>query len=211
MGDCCNDKACELEQMRTDQSATLKIVLAVNLVMFGGEFFAGLIANSTSLMADSLDMLGDAMVYGFSLYVVARDDNWKAGAAFLKGGVMAAFGIVVLIEACWKFLYPVTPDYQIIGVVGLTALLANAFCLFLLTRHRNEDVNMRSVWLCSRNDIIANTSVLFAAAGVYLTASHWPDLVVGIGIAALFLRSSYHVFVDARQTLRNHHEHAEVL
>lgn len=198
--DCCNDKASEIELLRERQSTTLKIVLSINLVMFLVEFGAGVVAASMSLMADSLDMLGDAMVYGFSLYVVARSDRWKSGAAFFKAAIMAAFGLVVLLEAVWKFLHPVTPVYEIIGLVGLAALAANGFCLYLLTRHREDDVNMRSVWLCSRNDIIANVSVLVAAVGVYATASQWPDLVIGMIIAVLFLRSSWFVVNDAWTT-----------
>ncbi|MEX2326191.1 MAG: cation diffusion facilitator family transporter [Pseudomonadales bacterium] len=200
MSDCCNDKACDIELLRERQSNLLKIVLGVNLVMFLVEFAAGVIAASTSLMADSLDMLGDAIVYGFSLYVVARSDRWKSGAAFFKAAIMAIFGLFVLAEASWKFLHPVTPVYEIIGLVGLIALAANGFCLFLLTRHRDDDVNMRSVWLCSRNDIIANVSVLVAAVGVYMTASQWPDLVIGLMIATLFLRSAWFVANDAWDT-----------
>lgn len=211
MTDCCNDKACEIERLQESQSTTLKMVLAINLVMFFVEFGAGVIANSTALMADSLDMLGDALVYTFSLYVVARSDAWKAGSAYFKGAIMAAFGLFVLIEAVWKFSHPVVPGYEIIGGMGVAALSANAVCLYLLTRHREDDVNMRSVWLCSRNDIIANVAVLFAAAGVLLTDSQWPDLIVGTGIAILFLRSSWFVFADATKTLREHNGNASLL
>lgn len=186
------------------QSRTLKTVLVINAVMFLVEFAAGLLAASTALMADSLDMLGDTLVYAFSLYVVSRNDAWKAGSAYLKGGIMAFFGVFVLAQAVYKLLNPVTPEFEMIGLVGLLALAANGCCLALLWRHRTEDVNMRSVWLCSRNDIIANTSVLFAALGVWLVDSQWPDLVVGLGIAILFLRSSVRVFRDAAETYTAH-------
>jgi len=209
MSDCCNDKSCELEKLREGQSTTLKIVLAINVVMFAVEFAAGILAASTSLMADSLDMLGDALVYGFSLYVVARSDAWKSVSAFFKSGIMAAFGVFVLVEALWKAWHPVTPAYEMIGSVGLLALAANAYCLYLLTRHREDDVNMRSVWICSRNDIIANVSVLVAATGVLVTGSQWPDVLIGAGIAILFLRSSWYVFTDALGTLKIHN--AQVL
>lgn len=204
MADCCSNVACELEKLQARQSKTLKWVLAINLVMFVAEFSAGWVASSTALMADSLDMLGDALVYGFSLYVVARNDAWKAGSAVLKGGIMAAFGFFVLGQAIYKVLNPVVPGFELIGLFGFIALAANSVCLMLLWRHRGEDVNMRSVWLCSRNDIIANVSVLFAALGVWLTSSQWPDLVVGLGVAALFLRSSFYVFKDARATYLTH-------
>lgn len=204
MSDCCSNVACEIEKLQARQSKTLKAVLAINLVMFVVEFSAGLIAASTALMADSLDMLGDALVYGFSLYVVSRNNAWKAGSAMLKGGVMALFGLFVLGQAIYKIFNPVVPQFELIGLLGIIALGANAFCLTLLWRHRAEDVNMRSVWLCSRNDIIANVAVLFAALGVWLTHSQWPDLVVGLGVAALFLRSSFYVLRDARKTYSAH-------
>ena len=204
MADCCSNVACEIEKLQARQSKTLKLVLAINLVMFVAEFLAGWIASSTALMADSLDMLGDALVYGFSLYVVARNDAWKAGSAVLKGGIMAVFGFFVLGQAIYKVFNPVVPEFELIGLFGLIALAANSVCLMLLWSHRGEDVNMRSVWLCSRNDIIANVSVLFAALSVWLTSSQWPDLAVGLGVAALFLRSSFYVFKDARATYLIH-------
>lgn len=190
MSDCCNDKACELEALRNRQSSTLKIVLGINAVMFVVELTAGLFAGSVSLLADSLDMLGDALVYGFSLYVVARGARWKAIGALFKGGIMAIFGLFVLAQAIYKMLFPQVPVFEAIGAIGLLALAANSLCLALLWRHRADDINMHSVWLCSRNDIVANISVLFAAAGVWLTRSGWPDILVGLALAVLFLRSA---------------------
>lgn len=204
MGDCCNDKACDIEALRRHQSATLKTVLVINAVMFVVELTAGLLSGSLSLLADSLDMLGDALVYGFSLYVVARGARMKATAALFKGGIMAAFGIFVLGQALYKIYVPQVPAFETIGAIGLLALAANGFCLFLLWRHRRDDINMESVWLCSRNDIVANVSVLFAAAGVWATASGWPDILVGLGIAALFLRSALHVLRGGLTELRAH-------
>ena len=204
MSDCCSDTACELEKLQATQSRTLKIVLGVNAVMFVIEFATGILAASTALLADSLDMLGDTLVYGFSLYVVSRNDAWKSASAFLKSGIMAVFGIFVLGQAAWKLLHPETPRFEMIGLIGLLALAANGCCLVLLTRHRKEDVNMRSVWLCSRNDIIANSAVLVAALGVWMADSQWPDLAVGLGIAILFLLSAVHVFQDAMGTYRAH-------
>src|SRR3990170_2032842 len=197
MADCCNDKACEIEALRDRQSSTLKIVLGINAVMFIVELTAGLISGSVSLVADSLDMLGDALVYGFSIYVVARGARMKANAALFKGGIMAAFGLFVLGQAIYRIVFPQVPVFEAIGAVGLLALAANGFCFYLLWRHRTEDINMSSVWLCSRNDIIANVSVLFASAGVWLTRSGWPDIVVGLALAALFLRSALSVLRDA--------------
>ncbi|OGS95165.1 MAG: cation transporter [Gallionellales bacterium RIFCSPLOWO2_12_FULL_57_18] len=197
MADCCNDKACEIEVLRNRQSSTLKIVLGINAAMFVVELTAGLISNSVSLLADSLDMLGDALVYGFSLYVVARGSRMKAKAALFKGVIMAAFGFFVLGQAIYRIIYPQIPVFEVIGLIGLLALATNGVCFFLLWRHRADDINMSSIWLCSRNDIIANVSVLFASAGVWLARSGWPDIVVGLALAALFLRSALSVLRDA--------------
>ncbi len=202
MADCCNDKACEIDALRSRQSSTLKIVLGINAVMFMVELTAGLLGNSISLVADSLDMLGDAMVYGFSLYVVARSSTMKARAALLKGIIMAAFGFFVLGQAIYRIVFPQLPVFETIGAVGLLALAANSTCFFLLWRHRADDINMSSVWLCSRNDIIANISVLFAAVGVWLTHSGWPDILIGLALAGLFLRSALHVLREATRELR---------
>lgn len=202
MADCCNDKACEIEALRARQSATLKIVLVLNAIMFGVELTAGLLASSVSLVADSLDMLGDALVYGFSLYVVARSARMKAVSALIKGGIMAAFGVFVLGQALYKIAVPQVPVFETIGVIGMLALLVNSACLALLWRHRADDVNMTSVWLCSRNDIVANVAVLIAAFGVWLTDSGWPDIVVGLGLGVLVLRSALFVLRSAAAELQ---------
>lgn len=202
MSECCNDKGCELEALRGRQSSVLKTVLVINAVMFLVEGSAGLLAHSTALLADSLDMLGDALVYGFSLYVLSRGGRWQAVSALFKGGIMAAFGVFVLGEALYKVFFPVLPIAGAIGAVGLAALAANSVCLTLLWRHRSDDINMSSVWLCSRNDIIANSSVLVAGAGVWLLDSGWPDIIVGLSIAALFLRSAVHVLSRAISSLK---------
>lgn len=205
MADCCNDKACGIDALRSRQSATLKAVLGINAVMFIVELTAGLLGNSVSLVADSLDMLGDALVYGFSLYVVARGAAMKARAALFKGGIMMAFGLFVLGQAIYRIVFPQLPVFETIGAIGLLALAANGACFFLLWRHRADDINMSSVWLCSRNDIIANVSVLFAAAGVWFTHSGWPDILVGLALAVLFLRSALFVLREAIKELRAVH------
>jgi len=202
MSDCCNDKACEIEALKAKQSSTLKAVLGINATMFAVEIAAGIAAGSVALVADSLDMLGDALVYGFSLYAVTRGLREKAISALLKGGIMGAFGLIVLLQAGYRALHPDAPVVALIGVIGALALVANGTCLALLWRHRADDINMRSVWLCSRNDIIANVSVLIAAAGVWATESAWPDIIIGTELAVLFLRSSVQVIRDALRALR---------
>lgn len=202
MADCCNDKACEIDALRSRQSSILKIVLVINAVMFIVEIVAGLLGNSVSLVADSLDMLGDALVYAFSLYVVARSSAMKAKVALFKGAIMAAFGLFVLGQAIYRIVFPQLPVFEAIGAIGLLALAANSTCFFLLWRHRADDINMSSVWLCSRNDIIANVSVLLAALGVWLTHSGWPDILIGLALAVLFLRSALHVLRESIKELR---------
>jgi len=199
MDDCCESKTTELAALRRRQGYVLRVVLAVNAAMFGVEFAAGLVAGSTALLADSLDMLGDALVYGFSLYVLQRGAAWRARAAFAKGLLMAVFGVGVLVQAGLRLQAGVPPLVPAMLGVGSLALLANTGCFALLWRHRSDDVNLRSTWLCSRNDLIANGAVLIAAGLVAWSGTLWPDLVVGVAIAALFLRTSVTVL---RESLR---------
>jgi Co/Zn/Cd efflux system component len=204
MSNCCAHAGCELEKLRTRQSLTLKAVLLINLGMFLVELLSGLWAGSTALVGDSLDMLGDALICGFSLYIVARNDAWKAVSAMIKGAVMGLSGLLVLAYGGYKFLHQEVPPFQTIGQISLLALTANSLCLALLWRHRREDINMKSVWLCSRNDMIANLAVLAAALGVWLDRASWPDLVVGIGIAMLFLRAAFCTVREAIHIYKSH-------
>lgn len=200
--DCCSDKEAALDRLRETQTTTLRIVLVANAAMFVVELVAGLSAGSIALLADSLDMLGDALVYAFSLYVVARGPRWKARAALAKAAVMALFGLFVFGQLVYKLVYPSAPVVETMGLVGALALAVNAACFGLLWRHRADDINMKSVWLCSRNDLVANVSVLLAAGAVWLTRSPWPDLTVGGLICLLFLRSAHQVASEGRAQLR---------
>jgi cation diffusion facilitator family transporter len=202
MTNCCEDKSCELTAMRRSHSRVLWIVLVINTAMFLIEGTAGLLANSTSLLADALDMLGDALVYGFSLLVLERSTRWQAGAALAKGAFMLAFGLGVLGEAAYKVYVPLIPGVEMMGSIGGLALAANLICFILLYRHRDDNLNMSSTWLCSRNDLIANIGVLFAAGSSYLLASRWPDIGVGSLIAILFLHSAFGVLRQSLHTLR---------
>ena len=201
MASCCEEKGCEVTALRESHARVLWMVLGINALMFVVEGTAGLLAHSTSLLADALDMLGDALVYGFSLFVLARSMRWQAGAALAKGGFMLAFGLAVLGEAAYKVFHPVMPGVETMGIVGTIALAANIVCFSLLYRHRADNLNMSSTWLCSRNDVIANVGVLVAAGATYLLASRWPDIVVGCIIAVLFLRSAFSVLRDATRAL----------
>lgn len=202
MAGCCEEKACEIALLRDSHGQVLWTVLAINAVMFVIEGYAGMVAHSTSLLADALDMLGDALVYGFSLFVLNRPAHWQARAALAKGAFMLLFGLGVLGEAAYKTLFPIVPTAETMGMIGALALGANLVCFFLLHRYRADNLNMSSVWLCSRNDLIANVSVLAAAGATYFTASRWPDILVGAAIAALFLRSASSVLRDSVNELR---------
>lgn len=203
MSGCCENKSCTLDAMRASQGRVLKIVLAVNIVMFAVETLAGLAAHSTSLLADAADMLGDSLVYGFSLYVLTRDEIWQARAALLKGLFMLAFGLGVAAEAVYKTLHPILPHGETIGLIGLLALAANTWCFLLLYRHRADNLNMSSVWLCSRNDLFANGGVILAGIAVIYSQSRWPDIIVGGIIAALFLKSAVSVLRLSIASLRS--------
>jgi Co/Zn/Cd efflux system component len=202
MTDCCSDKECAIEALKARQSVTLKIVLAINAVMFVVELTSGLLARSTALLSDSLDNLGDALTYGASLYAVSGGARSKAKVALFKGGLILTAGLFVLGQVIYGALHPGVPVFETMGIISLVALGANATCLALLWKHRAEDVNMSSVWECSRNDIASNIAVFIAAGAVWLTQSGWPDLVVGLALAYLFLRSAIGVSVDALRELR---------
>lgn len=197
MSSCCENKGCEVTALRESHSRVLWAVLIINSVMFVIEGIAGWHAASTSLMADALDMFGDALVYAFSLFVLAKSDRWQAGAALVKGGFMLAFGLGVLADAGYKMAYPIMPGVDTMGAVGALALAANLVCFYLLYSHRSDNLNMSSTWLCSRNDLIANLGVLMAAGSSYLLVSGWPDIIVGVVIAGLFLSSAYSVLRDS--------------
>jgi Co/Zn/Cd efflux system component len=154
MDDCCGAKTDALLVLRQRQGRVLQLVLALNAVMFFIEATAGVLAKSTALLADSLDMLGDAAVYALSLYVIHRGPVWRTRAALVKGLAMGAFGLGVLAQAIIRALAGGLPRAETMGLVGALALAANVTCLLLLYRHRTDDLNMRSTWMCSRNDIL---------------------------------------------------------
>ncbi|HYR05502.1 MAG TPA: cation transporter, partial [Gallionella sp.] len=193
MTDCCENKACALNVLRERQGATLKIVLGINAVMFVVELIAGMMAGSTALLSDSLDNLGDTLTYGLSLYAVSRGPRSKAKVALFKGTLILMAGTFVLFQVAYRIAVPVIPTYETMGLVSLLALLANGTCLALLWKHREEDINMSSVWECSRNDIASNVAVFVAAGGVFLTHSGWPDILIGLALALLFLKSAIKV------------------
>lgn len=179
------------------QRRVLWAVLAINLGIFLGEFGAGVWADSTALQGDSLDSLGDVLVYGLSLVVLGRSLRARARAALVKGSIQLAFAGVVLVEVARKLIAGAEPLPTVMAIAAGVTLIANAACFSLLTRFRNDDINMRSVWLCSRNDVIGNAGVLLTTALIAVTGWRWLDLVFGAGLALLFLRTGIQVLSAA--------------
>ncbi len=180
----------------------LYIVIAINGSMFAVELGAGLFAQSVALQADALDFFGDTVTYAITLMVLAMSLRWRARAALLKGATMGLFGLWVIGQTVYHALLPGVPVAAVMGAVGLAALVANLVSAVLLYRHRQGDANMRSVWLCSRNDALGNLAVVAAASGVFATDTAWPDLAVGAGMAALALTSCWQVVRQASGELR---------
>lgn len=201
MRDCCDHNP-ELELLRERQSGTLKIVLAINTVMFLVIVAAAFYAGSSALLADSMDNLGDALTYALSLWAVHLGLRMKARVAFFKGLLILLAALAVLAQIGYKIMNPAVPLFEVMGIFSLLALAANSVCLALLWRHKSEDINMSSVWECSRNDIVANISVFVAAAGVWATGSNWPDLLIASFLVVFFLRSASRVLSSAHTELQ---------
>ena len=185
-------------------------VLAINAVMFAIEVGAGLAAGSASLQADALDFLGDAGNYAISLFVVEMALRYRAMAAFAKGSTMAIFGLWVLGITGWHVWHGTLPQALTMGVVGFTALAANAASFGLLWRHRTGDANMRSAWICTRNDVLGNLAVLLAALGVFGTGTGWPDVVVATTMAILAMQGAFIVIQQAQSELQREHQPIEL-
>ena len=180
----------------------LWVALIVNLAMFVTEIRAGFKSGSTSLLADAIDFFGDAANYGVSLAVLSAGVVLRARAAFLKGVCMMAFGLFVLGRAAWMHSLGGTPEALTMGSIGFLALVANVAVAAMLYAYREGDANMRSVWLCSRNDAIGNIAVMLAALGVVGTGSAWPDLLVACGMAMLALTGGWSVLAQALREMK---------
>lgn len=180
----------------------LWIALWINLSMFLVELIGGAYAHSSALWADSLDFFGDAVNYGISLAVLGASLYWRATVALIKGLTMAAFGLVVMAKVIYAYLLDIPPEAITMGIIGAIALLANVITAVILYAFRDGDSNMKSVWLCSRNDAIGNVAVIFAAIGVFGTGSLWPDMIVAVIMASLGLTAGYQVVKQALQERR---------
>lgn len=205
---CCNHDSPEAALRSTRYRRILWIALVVNLLMFAVEIGAGLKAGSVSLLADSLDFLGDSANYAISLWVLGMSLALRARAAQFKAASMLLFGLGVLGAALWHWWQGEVPSAPTMGLVGSLALLANVGVAVLLYAYRDGDSNMRSVWLCTRNDALGNLAVLLAAVGVFGTGSAWPDLIVATIMATLAITAAVQVLRQADGELKDGHGHA---
>ena len=193
----------QFEGLSAGYKRVLVTVIALNATMFGVEMVAGMAAGSMALKADALDFLGDTLTYGLSLWVIGRSLRLRATVAVLKGVSLALMGAGVLAATIWRVFVLGVPDEMTMGVVGVLALAVNVACALLLLRFRDGDANVRSVWLCSRNDAIGNVAVIGAALAVGATATAWPDLIVAALMSALFLQSAVKILRQAAAELRS--------
>ncbi len=188
---------CEFEARDTSQKKTLYVLLAINAFMFFFELVLGLIAESTGLIADSIDMFADAAVYAVALYAVSRSHLVKANAAFLSGIMLILLGGGIFVDIIRRFIFGSDPASFLIMGVGFVALIANVICLFLIYKHRKGEVHMRASWIFSKNDVIANLGVIVSGLLVYLLGSRYPDLIIGSIITFVILHSGIQVIKEA--------------
>lgn len=203
MAGCCHDDHCSSPKNLNSPRWrwALWIALSVNASMFLAEIVAGVAAGSSSLQADAIDFLGDSANYAISLGVAGMAPTWRARAALLKGWSLGLLGGAVLLSTAWHAYAGTLPKAETMGIVGTLALLANAGVALMLYRFRTGDANMRSVWICSRNDAIGNLAVLAAAGGVFGTAMAWPDLMVAAIMAALGISGGWQIVRQASAEL----------
>ena len=201
---CCHDACCSATPRTLDSPRwrrALWIALAVNASFFAAEIVAGAVSGSASLQADALDFFGDATNYAISLGVAGLAVGWRSRAAMVKGGTMLAFALWVLGLTAWHAWAGTLPRAGTMGVVGIAALLANGAVALMLYRFRVGDANMRSTWICSRNDAIGNAAVVLAAAGVFGTGTGWPDVIVAAIMGGLGLQGGWQIVEQARREL----------
>lgn len=189
---------CEMKARNAAERRTLRWLLAINALMFGVEITMGFLAHSTALLADSLDMLADATVYGISLAAVGGSKGGKIRAAFMSGAFQITLAVLVLVDVVRRFIWGSDPESFWMMGIGAIALVANVFCLVLISKHRQGEVHMRASWIFSRNDVIANLGVIAAGALVFLFGSRLPDLIMGLLITGLVLRGGIDIIQDAK-------------
>ena len=202
MGACCSSEAPAFDGVSPRYRKALWLVILINAVMFVVEMGAGAFAGSQALKADALDFLGDAFTYSVSLWAIGKSVATRSSAAIFKGVSLGAMGLWVLGATIYEVFVLQVPQARVMGVVAVLALLANLLSVLILMRYKDGDANVRSVWLCSRNDAIGNVAVMFAAVAVYFTASAWPDLIVAGAMAGLFLWSAFQILKQAMREWR---------
>ena len=203
MPGCCHGSSCTVDDAPDPRfRQALWIVLGINLAMFLVEIVSGLFAHSVSLQADALDFLGDSANYMLTLMVLSMSMRWRSGAALVKGATMGMFGLWVIGQAGWNYYYSTLPGAFVMGSIGFLALAANIASAALLYAFRSGNANMRSVWLCSRNDVVGNIAVMMAAGGVFSLGSAWPDLLVAVIMAGLALSGSFAIIRQATGEMR---------
>lgn len=207
MAGCCGHEA-RFDGVSADYKRRLWAVIAINAAMFGVEMSAGQLSGSQALKADALDFLGDALTYGISLAVIGASLRTRALAALGKGLSLLLMGLWVFGSTLYQVFYVGVPQAEIMGAIGFLALAANMASVLLLVRYKDGDANVRSVWLCSRNDAIGNVAVMIAALGVWGTATGWPDLIVAGIMAGLFLNSAAQILSQAVKEWREEEAHA---
>ncbi|MBA2960809.1 MULTISPECIES: cation transporter [Ramlibacter] len=200
---CCSNSSCSAPTVDPRYRKALWVALGLNALMFIVELGASWSSGSVSLMADSIDFFGDAANYGLSLFVLGMASTVRSQAALFKATCMGAFGIFVLARTLWSLQAGTAPEPATMGMVGFAALAVNAGVALMLYRFRTGDANMRSVWICSRNDALGNVAVLLAAWGVFGTGSAWPDLLVAAVMGGLALTGAWTVLHHARAELRH--------
>jgi Co/Zn/Cd efflux system component len=205
MSGCCEEKS--FDGASPAYKRALIAVIIINAVMFFVEMSAGLASGSQALKADALDFAGDTATYGLSLFVIGMSLKTRARASLIKGASLAIITIAVLTMTGLRVLEGSPPEAGTMGIVGLLALLANLTSVFILLRWRDGDSNVRSVWLCSRNDAIGNVGVIAAGGMVAATGAAWPDLVVAALLASLFLKSAASITIQALGELKSGHTH----
>ncbi len=197
MAGCSDGCGAGLEKANQHERRVLIIVLLINAGMFIAEFGAGIVSESVALLADSLDMLADAMIYALGLFALGRAPHWRVRAAMTSGIFQMTLGIGIAVQAIWRFFADTVPDVTTMGIFGVLALIANTISFILLARYRDGDINMRATWICTRNDMIGNVGVLLAAGLVSWLQSPIPDVVIGLIIAVVVIRSAWHVVREA--------------
>ena len=206
MSGCCGNDT-KFDGLSDDYKRRLWLVIVINALMFIIEMSAGRVAQSQALQADALDFLGDTLTYGLSLAVIGSSISVRTNAALFKGISLLAVGAWVLGSTVYRIFYSEVPTAQIMGWIGFLVLVANSASVLLLMSYKDGDANVRSVWLCSRNDAIGNIAVMFAALAVWGTASGWPDLIVAGIMASLFLSSAIQIIKQSLDERRAAHDH----